>query len=240
MGLFLYETHLHTKESSACSVSYGAEYIDAYAKAGYSGIFVTDHFFGGNTSVPKNLDWKTRINLFCTGYENALKESEKYEGFKVFFGFEQTFQGDDYLIYGLDKEWLLSHPDVETMNHAELFAAVNLAHGLMIQAHPFRLRHYIKAIHVHPRSVHGFETFNGGNEPHENELAKMYAKIYNFPETSGSDIHCVDNINQFSGIKAPPKIGGMAFETPLENVNDYITRIKNHQGKLIEPGFSRI
>lgn len=234
MKQYLYETHLHTKEASACSLSYGAEYIEPYVKAGYSGIFVTDHFFGGNTSVPKDLDWETRINLFCKGYENALKEAEKYKNFKVFFGFEQTFQGDDYLIYGLDKDWLLVHPEVETMNHEELFMAVNCAHGLLVQAHPFRLRNYIQAIHIHPRTIHAIETYNGGNEPHENKLASIYAEIYHFPETSGSDIHYVEDIKKYRESK---NICGMAFNTPLKSVQDYIERIKNHQGKIINNNY---
>ena len=48
MTTYKYETHLHTKEGSACGTSFGAEYIQAFYDAGYSGIFVTDHFFGGN------------------------------------------------------------------------------------------------------------------------------------------------------------------------------------------------
>jgi hypothetical protein len=51
MKTFKYETHLHTSEASACGSSHGAEYISVYKKLGYDGIFVTDHFFGGNTAV---------------------------------------------------------------------------------------------------------------------------------------------------------------------------------------------
>ena len=230
--IYKYETHLHTTEASACSVSNAKSYIEPYVKAGYKGIIVTDHFFGGNTAIDRTLDWKTRINLFCKGYENALEEAKKYEGFQVFFGFEQTFQGDDYLVYGLDKEWLLNHPEVETMNHEELFAAVNYNHGLIVQAHPFRLRHYIKAIHVHPRTIHAIETYNGGNVKCENELATLYAKLYNFPKTSGSDIHNSANVPT-NGEES--MLGGVSFDTPLTSIDDYINRIKNHEGKIIDP-----
>ena len=237
MKEYKYETHLHTLEASACSVSNAKDYIKPYIDASYSGIIVTDHFFGGNTAIDKNLDWKTRINLFCKGYENAVKEAKKLsDSFSVFFGFEQTFSGDDYLIYGLDKEWLLKHPEVETMNHQELFTAVNYNHGLMVQAHPFRLRHYINAIHIHPRSIHAIEAFNGGNEERENKLAKLYAESYNFPITSGSDIHNSKNVNDYieNGFTSP-HIGGMAFDTPLKDISDYIKRIKNHEGRIIDP-----
>ena len=240
METFKYETHLHTKQASACGHSGGEDYIEPYFKAGYSGLFVTDHFFGGNTSVSREGNWHQRIDEYCSGYEAALAKAEAFNRengltgtdreFKVFFGIEQTFNGDDYLVYGLGKEWLYDHPEIETMRHQELFEAVNRENGLMIQAHPFRLRDYIRAIHVHPREVHGVEIYNAGNRPQENELAELYAKQYEFPVTSGSDIHDVNFM-----IPSPEKLplGGMEFDTPLKDIFDYAQRIKNKEGKII-------
>ena len=58
---FLYETHMHTCLASACGVSTGKEHAQFYKDAGYTGIIMTDHFFRGNTAVPRNLpDWKER------------------------------------------------------------------------------------------------------------------------------------------------------------------------------------
>ena len=74
MKTYKYETHLHTSEASKCGTSAGAEYISVYKKLGYDGIFVTDHFFGGNTAVSHELDWHTRIEQYCSGYEHALEE----------------------------------------------------------------------------------------------------------------------------------------------------------------------
>lgn len=237
MRTFRYETHLHTSEASACASSAGAEYIRAYKNSGYDGIFVTDHFFGGNSGIPRTLDWHTRIERYCAGYENALAEAKRQNdadggNFKVFFGIEQTFNGDDYLIYGLDKNWLFDHPDVETMTCRQLFEAVSRQNALMIQAHPFRLRGYIDAIHLHPREVHGVEVYNGGNTPEQNALALAYAASYGFAMTSGSDIH---NIAFALEEKTDGKmrLGGMEFDSPLESVQDYIERIKNKQGRII-------
>ncbi|MCQ2591218.1 MAG: PHP domain-containing protein [Treponema sp.] len=235
MKTFKYETHLHTRESSACGTSSGADYIKAYIDAGYAGLFVTDHFFGGNTAIPRNLTWKERIKLYVKGYETALESAEKINkeigsDFKVFFGIEQTFHGDDYLVYGLSPDWLSAHPQVETMTQKELFQAVNEQNGLMIQAHPFRLRDYIQAIHLHPRDVHGVEVYNAGNRPDENELAQLYAAKYNFPVTSGSDIH---NVNLVLHPEGHLPIGGVEFLEPLKDVFDYATRIKNKEGKII-------
>ena len=240
MAVFKYETHLHTKQGSACGRDGGQDYIEPFFKAGYSGIFVTDHFFGGNTAAPREGEWKHRVDVYCSGYEAAYARAQEFNKendllgtdreFKVFFGIEQTFDGDDYLIYGLDKHWLYDHPEIEHIRHPELFDVVNREGGLMIQAHPFRLRGYIKAIHLHPRDVHGVEIYNAGNRAFENDLAEHYAKEYDFPVTSGSDIHWVSFIPN-----APDKlnIGGMEFDTPLKDVFDYVERIKNKEGKLL-------
>jgi len=237
MKTYKYETHLHTSEASACGSSKAADYISVYKRIGYDGIFVTDHFFGGNTCVSFELDWSARIQQYCSGYEAALEEAQKQNeidggNFKVFFGIEQTFDGDDYLIYGLNKEWLLAHPEIESMNHGQLFEAVSQAGGLMIQAHPFRLRGYIQAIHLHPREVHGIEVYNGGNTPDQNELALAYAKTYDFPMTSGSDIHNITFALE-NKIEGKMNLGGMEFDEPLNNIEDYIRLIKEKKGRIL-------
>ena len=148
----------------------------------------------------------------------------------MFFGIEQNFRGDEYLIYGLDKNWLLAHPEIETMTHKELFRAVNSQKGLMIQAHPFRMRDYIQALHIHLRDVHGIEALNLGNRPGENELAEQLAKLHNLPITAGSDIHCASNIFDTNNNVVTT---GMEFDTPLKDIFDYVERIKFGKGKII-------
>ena len=248
MKTYKYETHLHTCQGSACGVSAGADYIEAFYKAGYSGIFVTDHFFGGNVTYEArnpDMSWEERVNIYCSGYEDAFERAKKFnqdngltgtaDEFKVFFGIEQTFDGDDYLIYGIGKDLLLEHPEIEKMRHTELFHFVDSVGGLMIQAHPFRLRDYIQAIHVHPRDVHGVEVYNGGNKATENELALLYATQYKFPMTSGSDIHNVKFLLEEKERVAQGglAVGGMEFDSPLKDVFDYADRIKNKEGRII-------
>lgn len=247
--MYKYETHLHTYEGSACASTTGSDYIIPYVNAGYSGLIVTDHFWGGNTRVEREQPWENWVNLFCSGYEKALQAAQEYnrknnttgteQSFQVFFGFEQSFDGDDYLIYGLDKNWLLAHPEVVSMSHQQLFQAVNEANGMMIQAHPFRLRDYMKAIHIHPRDVHGVEVYNAGNRPEENFQAELYAKIYDFPVTSGSDMHHKENVQiTLSPLSensvSPNHLGGMAFETPLNSIQDYCRLVKSRNGTIIK------
>ncbi len=221
MNQFFYETHLHTKEASACSVSWACEYIQPYVNAGYSGIIVTDHFFNGNSSISRTLPWETRVQLFCKGYEHA-KEAGEAAGLSVFFGWEHSYGNDEYLIYGLDKTWLLAHPRIMEWDHLQLFEAVDKSGGCMIQAHPFRERSYLSAIHLRPFAVHGIEAVNAENDAEFDRKACTYAQSYGLPMTSGSDIHDAAKVGLVPG--------GMAFDHPLQTIADFVKAIKENKG----------
>jgi histidinol phosphatase-like PHP family hydrolase len=64
---YLYETHLHTVQSSACGQSEGRSYIRGYKDLGFTGIIVTDHFYNGNSAVNRQLPWREWVNRFCRG-----------------------------------------------------------------------------------------------------------------------------------------------------------------------------
>ena len=186
--MYRYETHLHTCQSSRCGRSTGAEHARFYKERGYTGIFVTDHFFGGNTAAPRTGDWADRVNAYCAGYEDAKREGDRI-GLDVFFGWEETFEGDDYLVYGLDKNWLLAHPEVEHWTRQDQFEQVHRYGGCVIQAHPFRCRGYIQRIHLALDLVDGVEVANVGNHQVEDACAMQYAKTYGMYMTAGSDNH---------------------------------------------------
>lgn len=215
--MYKYETHLHTSQASACASVPGKYQAMAYKEAGYAGIIITDHFFRGNTCIPRALPWREKINLFCRGYEEAKETGDKI-GLQVFFGWEETYDGQDFLIYGLDKKWLLKHPEAEHWTIQQQFNAVTQNGGMVIQAHPFRDRPYIPKIRLFPNAVHGVEAFNASNYESENQRAYMYAKEYNLPITGGSDSHNHDII-----------CSGIRTETKLNSIQDYISLIKNQK-----------
>ena len=211
---YLYETHMHTCQASACSDTPGHEYILRYMDEGYAGIIITDHFFRGNCRVPKDLPWTERIHQFCSGYEDALNEGLRHN-FPVFFGWEENFEGDEYLIYGLDKQWLLEHPEMEHWTREEQFSAVHKDGGCIIQAHPFRARNYIRKIHLLPYAVDGIEGVNTANEPVWNTLAMRYGYFLNIPITCGSDNHHVQTM-------CTERLGGIVLDKPLRTIHDYV------------------
>ena len=217
---FLYETHLHTCLASACGISTGKEHVRFYKDLGFTGIMMTDHFFGGNTRIPKNLPWEKRIDLFFRGYEDALEEGLKV-GLDVFFGLEQNFGYDEYLIYGLTKEYLKAHPELEHWTRAEQLREVHRAGGAVIQAHPFRIRNYMDLIRVCELFADGVEVANAGNDQLDDARAYLYARQKGLLMTAGSDNH-----------KSPPKaVFGIELDERLESIDDYV-RIILQRGKI--------
>ena len=212
---FLYETHLHTCLASRCGKSTGAEHVRAYKEAGYTGIFVTDHFFGGNCAVPRDLPWAERIRLFALGYEDAKAEGGRV-GLDVFFAWEETFQGDDYLIYGLNPAWLAAHPEAEHWTRREQLEKVHADGGCVVQAHPFRLRDYIPKALLALDCCDAIEVANAGNEALWDACAWRYAKQSGKPVTAGSDNHRSE-----PGNVDPEKLYGVELPFRLTCAKDY-------------------
>jgi hypothetical protein len=220
---YLYETHLHTAGVSKCSVSLGSEYIAGYIDKGYSGMIITDHFYNANCALSKKLPWNEWVKRFYQGYEEAKEEGER-RGFDVFFGWEETFDGcDDYLIYGLDKTWLLEHPEVRTWTREEQYRIVKQSGGCVVQAHPFRQRAYISRIILSAGCVDAVEAVNGGHEdPSFDALAYRYAKKIGKPVTAGTDIHDASAI--YYG-----DIFGVYSNKKLTCIEDYVAMILNNE-----------
>lgn len=217
--MYKYETHLHTREGSACSSAPADEMAKAHKAAGYDGIFVTNHFYNGNTSVPRDLPWEEWVEQYCKGYEIAKKTGDEI-GLKVFFGIEYCVYSSDFLIYGIDKDWLkrneklLLHSD-----ERELFRTVRSQGGFIVHAHPFRGDPYIHHISLYPDDIDAVEVINASHNPNNfyNRRADIYADMYGLPKTGGSDSHHLDKLFG-GGIEVPEKIN-----SPY----DYLRQIQN-------------
>lgn len=218
MTKYLYETHCHTKPASLCSGVTGAELADEYKSKGYDGIMITDHFFNGNTGIDRSLPWSEKVEQFCIGYESAKKRGDEI-GLKVFFGFEYNRGGAEFLIYGLDKQWLLEHEEIMNLRISELYKLVCESGGAMIQAHPFRQAPYLERIAIYPDYCDGIEVINTSNAPKCNENALWYGKTFDLYMTCGSDTHWLGRDN----------LGGIYTERELCSVEDYVSVIKNKE-----------
>ena len=214
--MYLYETHLHTAPTSACAKAGVRESLEFYKQAGYSGVFMTDHFIDANIDRSlRGLPYEDRIKGYFSAYEEGRVIGEEI-GLSVFPAFETSYKGSDFLVYGIDKEWCLAHPDMHKMKKTELMTLMKEEGALIIQAHPFREAAYIDHIRLFPRHVHGVEVYNANRTEFENAMADQYADNYQLLKFSGSDNH--------SGGRQS-KLGGMATNEPIKSVTDFINKV---------------
>ena len=220
--MYKYETHLHTSPVSACASASVRENMEFYKSKGYDGIFITNHFIDGNIGFDRSkpYTYEEIINFYCSDYEEAKKLEDEI-GIKVFFGIETTFGGTDFLVYGLDKEWYLSHPEIQDMEKSDQLKFYMENGALVIQAHPFREASYIDHIRLFPRCIHGTEVVNASRGAFDNQMAKLYAEKYGLIEFAGSDNHIASRLD---------RLAGMEGEEPIENELDFVQKVKN--GKM--------
>lgn len=223
---YKYETHMHTSQGSDCSSTSGARMIERLYNLGYTGCFITDHFFGGNTAVKnemRKLPWEVRVRLFCQGYDDAKKRGDEL-GFQVFFGLEFGWRATEFLTYGVDMQFLIDHPEIEDMPLPRFADLVHSCGGFVIHAHPFREADYISTIRLYPHKVDGVEVYNCNNCDEYNNRAKWYADSFGLPKTGGSDSHhfwCHPN-------------GGIETEKRLESPQDYLSAIQSGSVRILE------
>jgi len=230
---YVYETHLHTSQGSRCGRATGAQMAKACKEAGYTGIIVTDHFFYGNTAIDRSLPWADWVELYAKGYEDAKRAGDEI-GLQVFFGWESGYSGTEFLVYGLDKEWLINHPEIKDASIEEQCSLVHADGGMIVHAHPYREEFYIPEIRLYPEYVDAVETVNAShsgylsrshNNPEFNVRAMEYAKEYDLPMTAGSDVHGTELL-----------YGGMAFEERLTDIKAFMDAVRTKKACILLDG----
>lgn len=230
---YLYETHMHTIQASACAGISGADMARAAKAAGYSGVMITDHSWYGNNCIASSLPWDQWIRDFCKGYEDAKGWGDEND-FSVFFGYEASYEGTDFLIYGVDKEWLIAHPEIKNASVPEQYRLIHDAGGMVIHAHPCREAEYIKESRFFPEYVDGAEAVNAAhsnsrstshNKVIYDKRAIEYAKEYHLRMTAGSDSH-----------NLPLLGGGLAFKRKLDSVEDFCKAILTGEDYIMTNG----
>lgn len=222
--MYKYETHLHTYPVSKCARVGVRESMEFYKEMGYEGIFITNHFLDGNINVDPLMTYEEKINFYFGDFEEA-KTYEEEIGIRVFCGVEMTYKGTDFLVYGLDKEWYLAHPEIMDIKKSEEMKLLMENGALVIQAHPFREAAYIDHIRLFPRCVHGVEVVNACRLNEENHMAKLYANQYKLIEFAGSDNHSGKNMMHLAGMESP---------RPIESEADFVNAVKNGEMKVFE------
>jgi len=216
---------MHTSPVSACAAVSPTAQVHAYKRRGYTGIIITDHFVNGNTGCPRNLSWDKKMEFFVNAYETAKQAGDSC-GLDVFFGWEYSIHGSDFLTYGLTVDFLLTHPEIERMDIEEYSALIRMSGGYIAQAHPYRTGGWIASPYpVAPHLLDGVEVFNASIPEHFNKEAFDFARKHNLPMQSGSDSHSED-LSFASGI---------VLQKKAESIHDIINALKMKQAQLILP-----
>lgn len=178
------ELHLHTSPASGCSEIPPEVAVKNYAELGYHSVVVCNHFYPGMRFRENK---QQCLDAYLADYDAAVEAGKKY-GVHVILGCEIRFTENfnDYLLFGIDKEFLNAAYDCLDMG-IEAFSKQFRGDGrLLIQAHPFRNG----MTEVAPEYLDGIESFN--LHPNHNSrvaMASKYAKEHRLIETAGTDYH---------------------------------------------------
>lgn len=219
--MFKTETHLHTAEVSRCGKKRAHEMIRAYKEAGYSTVFVSDHFQKNTLDTLGDIPWEEKISIFLGGYYHAKYEGDLL-GITVLPAMEICFVDapNHYLVYGITKNILSDYPELHTYGIAR-FAAIAKAHGLfLVQAHP----HRDGCCYPTPQYVDGIEVYNS-NPRHEDESerSEQMAREHGLSMIGGSDAHRDEDI----------ALSGIETEERIETAEQFVRLVKMGNCKVI-------
>ena len=223
--MFKTETHVHMAECSRCARIGAEEMIKLYRDAGYKTVFISDHFqLQYFRQFDANVLWTEQTSQFLIGYEKAKEAGVKY-GVNVILSAELRFNNspNHYLLYGIDKSFLDSRPDILNMTIEEFYPYAKSRGVTVVQAHPFRdgkctpMPNYIDAVEVY-----------NSNPRHENFDAKTLemAKKFNLPITAGSDSHRIEDV----------ALSGVISEKEIKTAEDYVELMLSGKLQIIKQG----
>ena len=219
------EPHLHTFPVSSCAWMEPREIVARYAEAGFDTLIISDHIASYHydklqAHLGRELSWEAYVELFFTGFEAAKAAGDEL-GIRVLCSAELTLGPNHYLLYGADRAFFLSLPQLFDMTIEE-FYPIAKANGItVIQAHPLRDGKCIPK----PEVVDGFEVFNS-HPRHDNQNAGVLELAARYPhllQTAGSDAHRIEDI------------GGTAVlsQAPIESIEDYLNLLRSGRPEIL-------
>ncbi len=220
---FKTELHAHTSEVSPCADLTASEVAERYIAAGYTTVMVTNHYSNASFIDDTSDTWEQEINHYLSGYL-LMKEAAKGR-LNVLLGCELRFQenGNDYLILGLDEDFLIKHPHLHKMSLADFSSLARKNNLLIVQAHPFR-NGMLRAPVEYLDGVEVFNAHTGHNS--RNQLANEWALSNALIRTSGSDFHHSHSV----------EAGGIITDDPITSQAQLIAVLKSKQYWLICEG----
>lgn len=179
------ELHAHTSPASPCGDAAPEELVQLYINAGFDGVVITNHF---SHAAFGDISREAFVEAQIADYERACKAAQGTR-LKIYLGVEVRFDenGNDYLLYGVDREILGKIYDYLDKGLAAFRTEVKLPESVFIQAHPFR----DGCVPADAKLLDGLEVFN--MHPNHNSrcvVAGLYARENGLSLiTAGSDFH---------------------------------------------------
>ncbi len=211
---FKTEMHAHSSQASGCARVSAEELVNEYIKAGYTTLVLTNHL------VQRSLPWDEYIDLHINDFENAKKAAG--DKIAVLLGVEIALKEhpNDYLIYGIDENFLRDTPSLLDMSIKQLSEYAHERNCLIFQAHPFRNRMTV----TEPSVLDGIEVYNG-NIGHDsrNEIAYQWAQKYDLLMIAGTDYHYLTHI---AG-------AGILTDEPILCIDDLVKILKSKNYSLM-------
>ena len=205
---------------SQCGKVSPKDIAELYKQNGFSGIVVTEHYSPLTFTGLSRVAPQKKIDFYLSSYY----EMKKYESedFSVMFGMELRHYGTgaDYLIYGVDPEWLRKQGNLMLPWEKKIYELMHEQGYLVYQAHPFRP--YI--LRCNPNYIDGVEIYNGKTPKSQNEKAFEWAKKNNKLMVSGSDFHEKKHLGR----------GGIITEHKISNNKELIETLKSQDFKMIQ------
>ncbi len=219
--MFKTETHSHTYPASSCSHLTPQELVTLYHEAGYTTLFIADHFSKHHfDKLGEDRTFLQKTEVLYNAYLEAKAIGERY-GMYILFSPEMSIEGNHFLLYGADLEFLQLREDIFTLPLSEV-RRIALARGItMVQAHPYRNGKCTPQ----PEYIDGAEVVNGNPRAENfNEKAMAMARQYHLPMTAGSDAHRLEDIGATA----------VLTEQPITSIEDYLTHLKAGTLKIMK------
>ncbi len=219
--MFKTELHCHSLEISECARVDSYDIIKKFTEAGYTTLVLSNHFNYGTMQYNKATSWENFIDKFFGAYKKLKAEAKGK--LNILLGAELRFNENinDYLLFGITKDFLLAHPDIFDLNPEKLRPILKENGILIVQAHPFRNGMTV----IRPCFLDGVEVFNGhmGHDS-RNEIANAWADKYNLIKTSGTDFHYND----------VPANAGILTDTEITSMEQLVEILKSGNYELIK------
>lgn len=211
---FKTETHLHTSEVSKCGQISAAELVRMYRDAGYSTVFVSDHFQTNTLDTQGDIPWVEKIDNFLSGYLAAKAAGDEL-GINVILcaEFRLADTPNHFLGYGITRDFLLAYPEMHKLSAVEFSRIAHEAGVFIVHAHPFRDSQRAPM----PDLADAIEVYNS-NPRHENNtpMAEALAESTALPITAGSDTHRLEDV----------ALSGVITDFEIKCTADYVRALR--------------